>query len=73
MRPPPTIGLADLGLLHSALHAFVVALQVVVEAKVSATVTPPSPSALTIKVETLPPLHLHFTCGVTMDEDLPPI
>ena len=73
MRPHPATGPADLGLSGSALHTFAAALQGVVAARVSAEVTSSAPSALTGKVATLSLLQLHFTCGVAVDGDLPPI
>ena len=73
MRPPPSTGLASLGLSDSALHAFAAALKVVMAAGVSAAVPSPSPSAPTGKVATLSVLHLRLTCGVEVDWYLPPI
>ena len=73
MRPPPSTGLASLGLSDSALHYFTAALQGVVVAGVSAVVPSPAPSGPAGKVATLPLLHLRFACGVTVDGDLPTI
>ena len=56
--PPPSTGLAALGILDSALHAFVLALQVVVAARVGAAVPSPYPSDLTGKVAVISLLRL---------------
>ena len=73
VQPPPAMGLAALGLSDSALHAFTAALQGVVAAGVSAEFPYPAPSGPTGKVATPYLLHLRFTCGVTVDGDIPPI
>ena len=73
MRHPPATGLAALGLLDSAHHAFTASLKGVVAAEVSTEVPSPAPSAPTGKVTTLSLLHLRFTCRVAVDGDLPQI
>ena len=62
VRPPLATGLAALGLLDSSLQAFVVDLQGMVAAGVSAAVPSPAPSAPTGKVATLSLLYLCFAC-----------
>ena len=73
MVPFPATGLAALVLSDSALHAFTVDLQGVVEAGVSTAVPSPSPYTPAGKVVTLFLLHLHFACRVAVDGDLTPI
>ena len=60
-------GLAALGFSDSSLHYFLVSLQGMVAAGVSAEVPSPSPSALTGKLMTLSLLYLRFLCGVEVD------
>ena len=72
-QPAPATGLADLGLSDSAIHALAAALQGVVVAGVTVALPSPVPSGPTGKVATLSLLHLHFSCGVAVDVDLPPI
>ena len=64
------MGLADLGLSYSFLHAFAADLQCMIVAGVRLAVPYPSLSAMTVKFATL---SLRFACGVAGDGDLPTV
>ena len=71
--PLPATGIAPLCLPDSALHAFAVALQGVVVAGFSTTVSSISPYFPMGKVATLSLLNLCFACKAAVDGDLSPI